>query len=106
LFEWFGDPANLALLAKLKKAGVELVAEKKVSQKLSGKIFVVTGTLQNFSRVGAKDAIKKFGGKVASSISAKTDFLVAGENAGSKLRKAGELGITVLSEDEFQKILD
>ena len=106
LFEWFADSQNLELLQKLKKAGVELVVEKFAPQKLSGKIFVVTGTLQNFSRVGAKDAIKKFGGKVASSISAKTDFLVAGENAGSKLKKAGEAGIKVLSEFDFQKMLD
>jgi DNA ligase (NAD+) len=106
LADWFGDSQNLKLFAKLAKLGIEIIHEKKAPQKLEGKTFVVTGTLENFSRVGAKDAIKKFGGRVASSISNKTDFLLAGENAGSKLKKARELGINVLSESDFQKMLD
>jgi len=106
LVDWFADSVNLKLLKKLQSVGIEIFTEKKVIRKLGGKTFVVTGSLENFSRVGAKDVIKKFGGKVSSSISVKTDFLVAGENAGSKLKKAGELGIKVLSEDQFQKMLD
>lgn len=106
LAEWFADAENLQLLAKLEKVGIEIIHEEKAPQKLGGKTFVVTGSLENFSRQGIKDTIKKFGGKVASAISAKTDFLIAGESAGSKLKKAGELGIQVLSEAEFQKLLD
>ncbi|MFH0776431.1 MAG: NAD-dependent DNA ligase LigA [Patescibacteria group bacterium] len=106
LTDWFADTENLKLLEKLEKIGLEIIFEKRAPQKLSGKTFVVTGTLENFSRQGIKDTIKKFGGKVASSISAKTDFLVAGENAGSKLKKSEELGIKVLSESEFQRLLD
>ncbi|MFA6458288.1 MAG: NAD-dependent DNA ligase LigA [Patescibacteria group bacterium] len=106
LAEWFADAENPQLLAKLEKVGVEIIHEEKAPQKLGGKTFVVTGSLENFSRQGIKDTIKKFGGKVASAISAKTDFLIAGESAGSKLKKASELGIKVLSEAEFQKMLD
>lgn len=106
LVAWFAAPANLELLAKLQKVGVEIIHEQKAPQKLGGKTFVVTGSLENFSRQGIKDTIKKFGGRVASTISTKTDFLIAGESAGSKLKKAGELGIKVLSEAEFQKMLD
>jgi len=106
LVAWFADAGNLNLLEKLESAGVEILQEEKVLQKLSGKTFVVTGTLENFSRVGAKDAIKKLGGKVSSSISAKTDFLVAGESAGSKLKKAGELDVKILSEANLEKMLE
>ncbi|MFH0833937.1 MAG: NAD-dependent DNA ligase LigA [Patescibacteria group bacterium] len=105
LADWFADAENLKLFEKLEKIGLEIIFEERAPQKLSGKTFVVTGTLENFSRQGIKDTIKKFGGKVASSISAKTDFLVAGENAGSKLKKAEELGVKIISESEFQKLL-
>jgi DNA ligase (NAD+) len=92
-------------MEKLEKVGVGLISEKSEPQKLGGKTFVVTGTLENFSRVGAKDTIKKFGGKVASTISAKTDFLLAGESGGSKLKKAEELGVKVIGEEEFEKMV-
>ncbi len=105
LREWFDDESNLKLLAKLEKVGVELIHEKTAPQKLNGKVFVATGTLENYSRQGIKDTIKKFGGKVSGSVSVKTDFLVAGENAGSKLKKAKELDVKILSESEFEKLL-
>ena len=105
LVEWFSDAENLKLMEKLEKVGVGLISEKSEPQKLGGKTFVVTGTLENFSRVGAKDTIKKFGGKVASTISAKTDFLLAGESGGSKLKKAEELGVKVIGEEEFEKMV-
>ncbi|MCF7845936.1 MAG: NAD-dependent DNA ligase LigA [Candidatus Peribacteraceae bacterium] len=106
LRDWFADQGNLKLLTKLEQVGVGIIhEEEKKPQKLAGKTFVVTGTLENFSRQGIKDTIKKFGGKVASSISAKTDFLVAGENAGSKLKKAEELKVKVLSEEDFQRLV-
>jgi DNA ligase (NAD+) len=70
----------------------------------SGKTFVITGTLPSFSRQEAKAFIEKFGGKVTGSVSSKTDFLLAGENAGSKLTKAVSLGIPILTEEEILRI--
>jgi DNA ligase (NAD+) len=71
---------------------------------LAAKTFVVTGTLQTLSRKEAEDLIKALGGKAASSISARTDFLVAGADPGSKLQKARDLGVTIINETEFRKI--
>jgi DNA ligase (NAD+) len=105
LTNWFGDLGNALLLEKFRKVGVELVLEESVQQKFSGKTFVITGTLTNYSRQGIKDMIKKLGGKVSSSISARTDFLLAGEKAGSKLRKAEEFDVRVLSEGEFEEMI-
>ncbi len=105
LAEWFADPKNLALLAKLEKVGVELKVEEQAIQKFTGKVFVITGTLERYSRQGIKDTIKKYGGKVSSSISSQTSYLVAGEAAGSKLKKAEELGVKVLSESEFEELI-
>ncbi|MFH1545926.1 MAG: NAD-dependent DNA ligase LigA [Patescibacteria group bacterium] len=105
LREWFADPDNLRLLEKLENVGVELIRKETVSQKLSGQTFVVTGTLENYSRQGIKDAIKKFGGKVSGSISAKTDFLVAGAGGGSKLKKAEELSVKVIGEKDFGEMI-
>jgi DNA ligase (NAD+) len=72
---------------------------------LAGKTLVVTGTLTGFDRQGAEDAIRAAGGKPAGSVSRKTDYLVAGENAGTKLAKAQDLGVTVLDEDAFRRVL-
>ena len=72
---------------------------------LTGKSVVVTGTLEGISRQEAEDAIRAAGGKPAGSVSKKTDYLVAGESAGSKLAKAQELGVTVLDEDAFRELL-
>ena len=105
LAEWFADAKNLELLAKFQKVGVELKIEEQAVQKFTGQVFVVTGTLERYSRQGIKDTIKKLGGKVSSSISAQTDYLVAGEAAGSKLKKAGELGVKILSELEFEELI-
>ena len=71
----------------------------------TGKTIVVTGTLPGFDRQGAEEAIRAAGGKAAGSVSRKTDYLVAGENAGSKLAKAQELGVPVLDEDGFRRLL-
>jgi DNA ligase (NAD+) len=73
---------------------------------LAGKSLVVTGTLEGFSRTDAEEAIRAAGGKPAGSVSKKTDYLVAGENAGSKLAKAEELGVPVLDEAGFRRLLD
>ncbi len=72
---------------------------------LAGKTLVVTGTLTGFDRQGAEEAIRAAGGKPASSVSKKTDYLVAGDNAGSKLAKAQELGVSVLDENGFRRLL-
>ena len=78
----------------------------KLNEKFIGKIFVLTGTLTKFTRNEASDLIEKLGGRTTSSVSKKTDFLLAGEEAGSKLDKAKKLGVTILSEDDFEKMLD
>ncbi|MCL5429393.1 MAG: NAD-dependent DNA ligase LigA [Chloroflexi bacterium] len=100
--DWFSQPANRNLLKKLKKAGVwpESMPPKAPSgpQPFAGLTFVVTGTLPNFSRKQAKDFIEDLGGKVTDSVSAKTSYLVVGEDAGSKLDKAKQLGVKTLDE--------
>ena len=93
---------------KWQKAGVKFELEKidnELPQILQGKTIVVTGSLIEFTRDGANEAITSRGGKAASSVSKNTDFVVAGENAGSKLEKAEELGITVLDEAGFKALL-
>ena len=72
----------------------------------AGKTFVVTGTLKRFTRAGIKQRIKELGGRPSTSVSGKTDYLIAGEKAGSKLTKAQELGVQVLSEEEFEALTD
>lgn len=74
-------------------------------ENIIGKVFVLTGTLPGLKREQAKELIENAGGKVSSSVSKKTDFVLAGADAGSKLKKAEELGIKILSEDEFRKML-
>ena len=106
LVEYFADPENIALLDRLSSLGVltESVGEEK-GNILEGKTFVLTGTLPTMSRDEASALIKKNGGKVSSSVSKKTHFVVAGEEAGSKLTKARELGVTVISEEQLLQML-
>jgi DNA ligase (NAD+) len=102
ILEFFAQPANQKLVQALKNAGVEMTAEKKVrSRQLEGLTFVLTGTLPTLSREEAKKRIEDAGGKTAGSVSKNTDFVVAGEEAGSKLDKARKLGVPVLSESEL-----
>ncbi|MEA5077517.1 MAG: NAD-dependent DNA ligase LigA [Anaerolineaceae bacterium] len=108
--DWFGRPANQAVLSKLKAAGVWPVVEEtsiraSEAQVLSGLVFVITGTLPTLSRDQAKELIEKYGGKVTDSVSKKTNYLVLGENAGSKLDKANELGVAKLSEEGLYQLL-
>ena len=99
---FFSEPENRAVLGKLRSAGViPSAAEKPAGAVLAGKTFVFTGALQSFSREEAEEKVRLLGGRAASSVSGSTDFVVAGESAGSKLQKARELGITVLTEQEF-----
>ena len=99
ILEFFSQPANLALIERLKAAGVDMTAERKQrSEQLAGLTFVLTGTLPTMSRDEAKQKIEAAGGKTAGSVSKKTSYVVAGEEAGSKLEKALELKIPVLDE--------
>jgi DNA ligase (NAD+) len=106
--EWFQDPENNALLEKLRVAGVRMADERPKRSgrgRLEGKTLVLTGGLERLSRDEATAAAQAAGARVASSVSKKTDFVVAGGNAGSKLAKAEELGVEVIDEDEFMSRL-
>ena len=106
--EWFQDPENNALLEKLRVAGVRMADERPKRSgggKLEGKTLVLTGGLDRLSRDEATAAAQAAGARVASTVSKKTDFVVAGANAGSKLAKAEELGVEVIDEDEFMSRL-
>jgi len=107
IVEFFSEPANRQLIKKLRKAGVHPTAEKRVvkSQKLAGKSFVFTGSLANRSREEAGELVIQHGGKVSGSVSKKTDYVVVGTDPGSKYDKAKELGVTILTETEFEKLL-
>jgi DNA ligase (NAD+) len=99
ILEFFAQPANQALIESLRKAGVEMTAEKKQrTAQLAGLTFVLTGTLPTLTRDEAKARIETAGGKTAAAVSKKTSYVVAGEEAGSKLDKAIELKIPVLDE--------
>ena len=107
ILEFFSRPANRILVEKLKEAGVEMTAEKKVrTSQLEGFTFVLTGTLPNLTREEAKQRIEAAGGKVSGSVSRKTSYVVAGEEAGSKLDKAQELKIPILDEPGLMKLLE
>ena len=96
------------IVAKWEAAGVTMAAEvgEKPEQTLEGLTVVVTGTLENFTRDSAKEAILSRGGKASGSVSKKTNYVVVGENAGSKETKARELGLTILDEAGFQRLLE
>ncbi len=103
--EFFGNPANRELVKRLGKAGLIFAGEKKErGTKLAGKTFVLTGTLAHYSRDEAKRLIEDAGGKVTGSVSKKTDYVVAGADAGLKLDKAKELGVAVIDEKEMEKL--
>jgi len=104
--EFFSNPANRKLVERLGEAGLAFKGKKKErGTKLTGKTFVLTGTLPTFSRDEAKKLIEDAGGKVTGSVSKKTDFVVAGADAGSKLDKAKELGVPVIDEDEMRSLV-
>ncbi len=98
----FKEPHRLEIIERLKSYGVNIFYEKKQKDnRFEGKTFVLTGTLPTLKRAEAKEIIESFGGKASGSVSKKTDYVLAGEEAGSKLTKAESLGITIISEDEF-----
>ncbi|MBW4558478.1 MAG: NAD-dependent DNA ligase LigA [Trichormus sp. ATA11-4-KO1] len=112
VYQWFRIRANQVLIERLQAAGLQLAATEKTTdvnhgnQKLADKTFVITGTLPNLTRDEAKELIQKAGGKVTNSVSKKTDYLLVGEDAGSKLEKAQALGITQLSEAQFLAMVE
>ena len=104
--QWMDSPQSQDLLARLKAAGLNMTCkEEMVDRRFAGMTFVLTGALEKFTRDEAGEMIEKRGGKVSGSVSKKTSYVVAGENAGSKLQKAQQLGIPVLTEDEFLEFL-
>ena len=104
--DWFAMPQSRSMLEKLRQAGVNFENKRVITDtRFAGKIFVLTGALSKFTREEATEKIELFGGKASGSVSKKTSFVVVGENAGSKERKARELGITILSEDDFLEMI-
>ncbi len=106
IVEFFAEPKNRELVDELRAAGLTFRGKKKErGTKLAGKTFVLTGTLANYSRDEAKKMIEDAGGKVTGSVSKKTDYVVAGEDAGSKLDKAKELGVKVIDEEGMEDVV-
>ena len=105
--DFFGNETVKHTIAALKAAGVNMTEpeSEKTGAKFSGKTFVLTGELADYTREEAGEMIKSLGGKISSSVSKKTSYVVAGENAGSKLNKARELGIKTINEEEFNKLI-
>jgi DNA ligase (NAD+) len=104
VYQFFRDKKNKESIERLKKAGVTVI-EPKVKGKLAGKILVFTGALKSFGRDEARNIVESMGGMTTSSISKKVDFVVVGEDPGSKFNKAKELGIKILTEEEFKKMI-
>jgi DNA ligase (NAD+) len=105
---WFYEEPNRQLLEKLRAAGLQFEVQKQETaapQSLAGLTFVITGTLPSLSRNEAKALIEEYGGKVTGSVSNKTDYLLAGEAAGSKLDKANKLGVAILDEAQLRAML-
>jgi len=109
VYEWTRDPKNVDLLGRLKTAGVvmemDAASTAALDERFVGKTFVLTGKLENYTRDEAAKIIEDRGGRVSSSVSKKTDFVVAGSDAGSKLTKAESLGVAVLDEESFHSLV-
>jgi len=110
VYEFFRQEQTIDLINKLKQSGVNTKAiqneeDSKYDNRFEGKTFVLTGSLENYTRDQASEIIEKFGGKVSGSVSRKTSYVLAGEEAGSKLTKAQELGIAIISENEFKEMV-
>lgn len=106
IIEWFSLPQSQHLIGRLRAAGVDFTShEEKRDDRFAGLTFVLTGTLSDFTRDEASAIIESFGGKASSSVSKKTSYVLAGENAGSKLTKAEGLGIKIISEADFAEMI-
>jgi DNA ligase (NAD+) len=109
VYEWFRDPKHIALIERLRLAGVKMETEvpaASADERFSGKTFVLTGKLEKYTRDEAAKLIEDRGGRVSSSVSKKTDYVLAGEEAGSKLTKAESLGVAILNENGFSSMLN
>ena len=107
VYDFFREEQTVDLINKLKKYGVNMEEEidEEVDDRFAGQTFVLTGTLENYSRDEASEIIEKFGGKTSGTVSKKTTYVLAGESAGSKLSKAQELGIKIITEQEFEDMI-
>lgn len=107
IYEFFKQEQTIDMINKLKTAGVNMKVkeEKGTDNRFEGKTFVLTGTLEKYTRNEASDIIERFGGKTSSSVSKKTDYVIAGEDAGSKLVKAQQLGVKIVSEEKFESMV-
>ena len=107
IIEFFMQEQTKDLIEKLKNAGVNMncLEEESDDKRFEGKTFVLTGSLELFTRKEAEDIIEKLGGKTSSSVSKKTDYVLAGEDAGSKLTKAQSIGINIISETDFKEMI-
>jgi DNA ligase (NAD+) len=105
--EFFTKPETIDLINRLKGYGLNMNSNKeKIDDRFAGKTFVLTGTLPTYSRAEASAIIEQYGGKVSGSVSKKTDYVLAGEEAGSKLTKAQDLGVTIIDEEEFLRMTE
>ena len=104
--EFFEQEQTKDLIRRLKDAGVNMqrIKDDNEDDRFAGKTFVLTGSLEKYSREEASNIIEKFGGKTSSSVSKKTSYVLAGEDAGSKLTKAQNLGVQIITEEEFEKM--
>ena len=107
VYNFFKQDQTIDLIEKLKKNGVNMEAqvEENTDNRFEGMVFVLTGALDGYSRKEAEEIIEKFGGKTSSSVSKKTNYVLAGEDSGSKLDKANQLGVRVINEAEFNEMI-
>lgn len=107
IYEFFRQEQTIDLIKKLKNAGVNMIAEEDEGEdnRFEGMTFVLTGSLEKYTRDEASEIIEKLGGKTSGSVSKKTTYVLAGEEAGSKLTKAQELGVNIITETEFDDMI-
>ena len=105
IYNWFREKRNKKLIEELLKAGIKILPPPKIGKRLKGKVFVLTGTLSSMTRSEAEKRIRLLGGHPSSSVSKNTDYVVVGENPGSKLEKAKKLGVKIISEKEFLNLI-
>ena len=107
VYDFFSQSQTKDLILKFKEYGINMEEkeDENTDNRFDGMVFVLTGGLENYSRKEAEEIIEKFGGKTSSSVSKKTTYVLAGEDAGSKLTKAQNLGVTIISEQEFEDMI-
>ena len=108
IYTFFRNEQTIDLINKLKESGVNMQAieDENIDNRFENNTFVLTGSLEKYTRQEASDIIEKYGGKVSSSVSKKTSYVLAGSEAGSKLIKAQNLGIKIISEDDFENMIN